>query len=59
MGLTNDKEGLNTFYKGDKVIYILNEYIIRTGTIISTASLAKIKYSLTNIIHLVFFFLTK
>ena len=52
MGSTNDKESCNKFHKRDAVSYQLNDDDeIRTGFIISTGNIVKIKESLTNIIH--------
>ena len=53
MGLTNDKESWGTFHPGNKVSYQLNDDKLRTGTIISIGSLAKIKGLNTKMIRFV------
>ena len=51
MGSTNDKESVNTYKPGNKVLYKCNDDKLKTGTIISIGSFAKIKDSNTNIIQ--------
>ena len=46
-----DNMGEETFHKGDKVSYKLNDNIIRTGTVISTGYFIEIKESITNLTH--------
>ena len=49
MGSTYAKESPNTFNRGNRVIYQLNDGKIRTGTITSMGSHIQVKDSKTNI----------